>query len=70
MDDNEFTSPRKDDAAAQIAQMAMQDLGPLSIDELNARIDALRAEIKRCEKHRDQASSHRLAADALFGKKT
>lgn len=66
MDDNEFTSP---DKANILAQLTQQDLGPLSIDELNARIDALKAEINRCERHRDQASSHRLAAEALFGKK-
>lgn len=67
MDDSDFTSPRKDDAMAHIAN---QDLGPLSIDELNARIDALKAEIARCETHRDQASNHRRAAEALFGKKS
>lgn len=67
MDDNEFTSPRKDDA---MVHMAKQDLGPLSIDELNTRIDALKAEISRCERHRDQASDHRLAAEALFGRKS
>jgi uncharacterized small protein (DUF1192 family) len=49
--------------------LAKTDLDPLSIDELNERVAALKAEITRCEAHRDKASSHRLAAEALFGNK-
>lgn len=66
MDDEEFISRQR---SAAIKQLATEDLDPLSIDELNARVAALKAEILRCETHRDAASRHRAAADALFGKK-
>lgn len=46
--------------------LAKQDLDPLSIDELHARIEALRAEIARVEAHIDRASKHRSAAEELF----
>jgi uncharacterized small protein (DUF1192 family) len=61
-----FTAAKGDDV---LAQLAKTDLDPLSIDELNERVAALKAEITRCEAHRDKASSHRLAAEALFGNK-
>ena len=46
--------------------LAKQDLDPLSMDELQERIEALQAEIARVEAHRDQASRHRSAAEELF----
>ena len=51
-----------------LTQLAKQDLDPLSIDELNARIEALKAEIARVEAHMDRASKHRSAAEELFKK--
>jgi uncharacterized small protein (DUF1192 family) len=49
-----------------LVELAKQDLGPLSLDELAQRIEALRAEIARVEAHRDEAARHRSAADELF----
>lgn len=51
-----------------LAQLARQDLDPLSIDELHDRIEALKAEIARVEAHADRATKHRSAADELFKK--
>ena len=63
---NEADRPRpKGDAASALAG---EDLSPYSIDELAVRIAALEAEIARVKQHRDAASAHRNAADALFGK--
>jgi len=45
-----------------------QDLGPLSVDELRARIAALEGEIKRVRQLIDQSVSHRASAEALFRK--
>jgi len=51
-----------------LTELGKQDLGPLSIDELQARIEALQAEIARVEAHRDAATQHRSAAEELFKK--
>jgi uncharacterized small protein (DUF1192 family) len=48
--------------------LAKQDLDPLSIEELAARIEALQVEIARVEAHMSQAQTHRSAADELFKK--
>lgn len=45
-----------------------QDLDPLSIAELDARVAMLKQEILRCEAKKTAASSHMSAADALFKK--
>ncbi len=49
-----------------LAELKKQDLDPLSVDELQARIEALQEEITRVEEHRDRAQRHRSAADELF----
>jgi uncharacterized small protein (DUF1192 family) len=49
-------------------RLATEGLDHLSVDELDARIALLEAEIARTGAHRDRACSHRAAADALFGK--
>lgn len=49
------------------SRLATEDLGPYSQDELARRIALLEAEIARVTSHRDKASAHRAAADALFG---
>ncbi|PCD04748.1 hypothetical protein COC42_06255 [Sphingomonas spermidinifaciens] len=49
-----------------VAMLARQDLDPMSIEELGARIAALEAEIARVKAHRDRAGSHRSSAEALF----
>jgi uncharacterized small protein (DUF1192 family) len=51
-----------------LAQLAKQDLDPLSLDELHARIAALEAEIARARAKIDFAVHHRASADALFKK--
>jgi uncharacterized small protein (DUF1192 family) len=49
-----------------LTELTRQDLGPMSIDELEARIATLRDEIDRIERHLASAATHRAAADALF----
>lgn len=43
-----------------------QDLGPLSVDELKLRIEALQAEIVRLEAEVAAKTAQRSAADQLF----
>jgi len=54
---------RRGDAADQLSK---ESLDSYSQDELASRIAQLEAEIARVKAHRDKASAHRLAADALF----
>jgi uncharacterized small protein (DUF1192 family) len=63
MDADDILPRRSDDP---VAMLARQDLDPLSIEELGARIAALEAEIARVKAHRDKAGSHRNSAEALF----
>lgn len=65
MDEDDFFSSRPQ---APLTLLAKEDLGPFSIDELNERIIALKAEIARVEKHMADATRHRSAADELFKK--
>ena len=65
MDDDDFFSSRPQDPLTLIAK---QDLGPLSIDELEERIELLKGEIARVEQHMADATRHRSAADELFKK--
>lgn len=55
---------RKPDAL--IVALARQDLDPLSIAELDARVAALETEIARTRDHAERAVNHRATADALF----
>lgn len=63
MDAEDFLPRRKDDV---LAQLAREDLDPMSVEELHARIAALEAEIARCRKRAERAVDHRTSADALF----
>ena len=65
MDLDELFPDKKKDP---LAELAKQDLDPLSVDELQERIEALKAEIARVEGHRDKATRHRSAAEELFKK--
>lgn len=56
--------PRK--ARDLVAEVAKQDLDPLSIDELHERIAMLENEIARVRQRIVRASDHRASADALF----
>lgn len=65
MDLDDLLPRRKDD---HLAALAKQDLDPLSVDELDARIAALQAEIERTRAKLEGARSFRSAADSLFKK--
>jgi uncharacterized small protein (DUF1192 family) len=51
-----------------LTELGKQDLDPLSVHELQGRIEALKAEIDRVEAHMHRATTHRSAADELFKK--
>lgn len=51
-----------------LTELSKQDLDPMSIEELQARIEALKAEIARVEHHMQRAEVHRSAAEELFKK--
>ena len=49
-----------------IDDMVREDLDPLSVAELEARITVLEGEIARSRRKIEQATAHRSAADQLF----
>ena len=49
-----------------LVQLTKQDLDPLSVDELHARIALLEAEIARARVKIDRAVNHRANAEGLF----
>ena len=49
-----------------LTELVKQDLDPISIDELRARIATLGQEIARVEAHIAKVQQHRSAADELF----
>lgn len=51
-----------------LVALAKEDLDPLSVDELQERIEALKAEIARVEAHLHKVQTHRSAAEELFKK--
>jgi uncharacterized small protein (DUF1192 family) len=51
-----------------LTELGRQDLDPMSVDELNERIEALKAEIARVENHIARVQTHRSAAEELFKK--
>ena len=51
-----------------LVELAKQDLDPMSIEELQSRIQSLKAEIARVEAHMTLAQAHRSAAEELFKK--
>ncbi len=61
--DSEENLPRPGDP---IAILVKQDLDPLSVAELEARIAALEGEIDRVKQHMQRAVNHRAIADELF----
>ncbi|MGL4312944.1 MAG: DUF1192 domain-containing protein [Sphingomonas sp.] len=62
--ESEENLPRR--AGDPLDALARQDLDPLSVAELEARIAALDAEIARVRTHMQRAVNHRASADALF----
>jgi uncharacterized small protein (DUF1192 family) len=65
MDEDDFFSSKPQDP---LSLLIKQDLGPLSVDELNERIETLKGEIARVEQHLSDTARHRNAADELFKK--
>lgn len=61
--DLEDAVPRPGDL---LADLIRQDLDPLSVAELEARITVLQGEIARCGQRLERAVSHRASADQLF----
>lgn len=64
--DSEETFPKRLDDP--LGLLVRQDLGPLSVTELTARIAALEAEIARTKQHAERAVNCRATADALFNR--
>lgn len=51
-----------------LAQLVKQDLDPLSVEELNERIETLEGEIARVKAKINAAVNHRSIAEELFKK--
>jgi uncharacterized small protein (DUF1192 family) len=65
MDEDDFFTSKPSDP---LTLLVRQDLGPLSVDELNERIETLKSEVARVERHLTDTARHRSAADELFKK--
>ncbi|HEX9932892.1 MAG TPA: DUF1192 domain-containing protein [Allosphingosinicella sp.] len=63
MDLDELFPSKPDDP---LTQLAKQDLDPLSVEDLQARIAALEGEIARVKAKLDAAVQFRASADELF----
>ena len=63
MDEDDFFSTKPADPVTLVCN---QDLGPLSVAELDERIELLKGEIARVESHMAETQTHRSAADELF----
>jgi uncharacterized small protein (DUF1192 family) len=57
-----------DNPGDPLTLLVRQDLDPLSIDELHARIELLEGEIARVRARIAAASDHRTSAEQLFRK--
>ena len=49
-----------------VTLLMRQDLDPLSVEECDVRINALKAEIARTQTRRDKAVNHRASAESIF----
>jgi uncharacterized small protein (DUF1192 family) len=65
MDLDELFPAKPDDP---LTLLTKQDLDPISVEELHARIEILKAEIARAQAKIDAAVSFRASADAIFRK--
>ncbi len=65
MDLDELFPSKPDDP---LTLLTKQDLDPLSVEELQARIETLEAEIVRVRAKMDSAVNFRATTDALFKK--
>lgn len=55
---------------AALTALGREDLDLYAVEELDERIEALKAEIARCEQAREAKQSRKSAADALFSFKS
>ena len=55
-------------AGSPIGDLLAEDLSPMGLDELSARIDALESEIKRCRVIIESKKSSHSDAEAIFRK--
>jgi len=62
--DSDDISPNK--PGEPLTLLVKQDLDPLSVAELEARIAALEGEISRTRKKIEAVVNHRASADAIF----
>jgi uncharacterized small protein (DUF1192 family) len=51
-----------------LVQLTRQDLDPLSVEELEARVETLQGEIARVKAKIEAAVNYRATADSLFKK--
>ena len=65
MDLDELFPSKPDDP---LTLLTRQDLDPLSVEELHARIATLLSEIARVREKIDASVNHRASAEALFKK--
>jgi uncharacterized small protein (DUF1192 family) len=65
MDLDELFPAKPDDP---LTQLTKQDLDPLSVEELEARIEALEGEIARVRAKMDASVKFRASAEELFRK--
>jgi uncharacterized small protein (DUF1192 family) len=65
MDLEELFPSKPDDP---LVALGKQDLDPMSIAELQERIESLKAEIARVDAHIHRVQAHRSAAEELFKK--
>lgn len=65
MDLDELFPAKPDDP---LTQLTRQDLDPLSVDELHARIAVLESEITRVRAKIDASVNFRASAEAIFKK--
>lgn len=66
MDDDDRPRRRPDQEFGAASLLAGESLESYSLDELDARVALLEAEIARIKAHREKSSAHILAAQALF----
>ncbi len=55
-------------AGSPIGDLLAEDLSPMGLDELSARIDALESEIERCRLIIESKKSSQSDAEAIFRK--
>lgn len=71
MDDDDRPRPRMPEPTIGAASLLSGEaLDSYSLDELDARVAALEAEIERVKAHRNKASSHIRSAEELFRPKS